>query len=134
MEKSLNTINSESLRIGIRIQKGKTKYMTNYADSDLILIDQEEIEKVTNFKYLRQITLLKETTITKEEINASFSAAWSCFGKKTRVYKDKQLSISLKNHVMDQCVLPTMTYGCQTWSLNKQLTKKELLKEQWRIV
>ena len=25
---------------------------------------------------------------------------------------------------MDQCVLPTMTYGCQTWSLNKQLTNK----------
>ena len=26
--------------------------------------------------------------------------------------------------VMDQCILPTMTYGCQTWSLNKQMTNK----------
>ena len=25
---------------------------------------------------------------------------------------------------MNQCVLPTMTYGCRTWSLNKQLTNK----------
>ena len=25
---------------------------------------------------------------------------------------------------MDQCVLPTVTYGCQTWSLNKQLANK----------
>ena len=25
---------------------------------------------------------------------------------------------------MDQCVLPTMTFGYQTWSLNKQLTNK----------
>ena len=25
---------------------------------------------------------------------------------------------------MGQCVLPTMTYGCQTWSLDKQLTNK----------
>ena len=25
---------------------------------------------------------------------------------------------------MDQCILPTMTYGCQTWSLNKQMTNK----------
>ena len=23
-----------------------------------------------------------------------------------------------------QCILPTMTYGCQTWSLNKQMTNK----------
>ena len=28
------------------------------------------------------------------------------------------------NRVMDQCVLPTTTYGCQIWSLNKQLTNK----------
>ena len=30
----------------------------------------------------------------------------------------------LKKQVMDQCILPTMTYGCQTWSLNKQTTNK----------
>ena len=29
-----------------------------------------------------------------------------------------------KKQVMDQCILPTMTYGCQTWSLNKQMTNK----------
>ena len=28
----------------------------------------------------------------------------------------------LKKQVMDQCILPTMIYGCQTWSLNKQMT------------
>ena len=30
-----------------------------------------------------------------------------------------------EKQVMDQCVLQTMTYGCQTWSLNKQLTNKQ---------
>ena len=25
---------------------------------------------------------------------------------------------------MDQCALPIMTYGCQTWSVNKQMTNK----------
>ena len=30
----------------------------------------------------------------------------------------------LKKQVMDQCILPTMTYGCQTWSLNKQTINK----------
>ena len=44
--------------------------------------------------------------------------------KNKEILQDKQLPISLKKQVMDQCVLPTMTYGCQTWSLNKQTTNK----------
>ena len=44
--------------------------------------------------------------------------------KNKEILQDKQLPISLKKQVMDQCILPTMTYGCQTWSLNKQTTNK----------
>ena len=122
MEKHLNNLNSESLKVGLKIHKGKTKYMTNHADNKDILIDQQKIEKVTEFKYLGQTTHLKDTT--KEEIYARIRAAWSCFGKNKEILQDKQLPISLKKQVMDQCILPTMTYDCQTWSLNKQLTNK----------
>ena len=58
------------------------------------------------------------------DIYARIRAAWSCFGKNKEILQDKQLPISLKKQVMDQCILPTMTYGCQTWSLNKQMTNK----------
>ena len=58
--------------------------MTNHADSEDILTDQEKIEKVTEFKYLGQTTHLKDTT--KEEIHARVRAAWICFGKKTGKY------------------------------------------------
>ena len=30
----------------------------------------------------------------------------------------------MKRKVFNQCVLPAMTYGCQTWSLTKALVKK----------
>ena len=123
MEKHLNNLNSESLKVGLKIHKGKTKYKTNHADSQDILVDQQKIEKVTEFKYLGQTTHLKDTS--KEEIYARIRAAWSCFGKKKKeILQDKQLPISLKKQVMDQCILPTMTYGCQIWSLNKQMTNK----------
>ena len=78
-KKHLNNLNSESLKVGLKIHKGKTKYMTNHADSEDILIDQQKIEKVTEFKYLGQTTHLKDTT--KEEIYARIRAAWNCFGK-----------------------------------------------------
>ena len=70
---------------------------------------------MTEFKYLGQTTHLKDTT--KEEIYARIRAAWSCFGTKKNnkeILQDKQLPISLKKQVMDQCILPTMTYCCQT--------------------
>ena len=68
--------------------------MTNHADSEDILIDQQKIEKVTEFKYLGQTTHLKDTT--KEEIYARIRAAWSCLGKNKEILQDKQLPISLK--------------------------------------
>ena len=35
-EKHLNSLNSESLKVSPEIQKGKTKYVTNHADSEAI--------------------------------------------------------------------------------------------------
>ena len=52
--------------------------------------------------------------------------------KNKEILQDTQLLTSLKTQVMDQCVLPTMTYGCQTWSLNKQMTNK--LRTAQRVV
>ena len=56
--------------------------MPNHADSEGILIGQQKIEKVTEFKYLGQNTHLKDTT--KEEIYSRIRAEWSCFRKKTQ--------------------------------------------------
>ena len=34
--------------------------------------------------------------------------------KPKEILQDKQLPISLEKQVMDQCILPAMTNGCQT--------------------
>ncbi|GFR57706.1 endonuclease-reverse transcriptase [Elysia marginata] len=34
------------------------------------------------------------------------------------------MPLSLKGQVFDQCVIPPMSYGCQTWSLTKALIQK----------
>ena len=73
MEKHLNSLSLESLKVGLKIHKGKTKYTTNHADSEDILTDKGKIEKVTEFKYLGQTTHPKDTT--KEEIYARIRAA-----------------------------------------------------------
>ena len=43
----LNTVNEESFKIGLRMRKGITKFMTNIDTTDNIQINGTEIEKVT---------------------------------------------------------------------------------------
>ena len=42
MEHQLNTMNEESLKIGLKIQKGKNKFVTNSDTTDNIQIDGTE--------------------------------------------------------------------------------------------
>ncbi|GFO20053.1 endonuclease-reverse transcriptase [Plakobranchus ocellatus] len=53
MEEHLERLNSETKQIGLKIHKGKTKYMTNYTTERPIAIDKENIELVT--KYINYI-------------------------------------------------------------------------------
>ena len=39
-------------------------------------------------------------------------------------FLDRHLPMSLKRKVFNQCVLPAITYDCQTWSLTKAFVKK----------
>ncbi|GFO06077.1 endonuclease-reverse transcriptase [Plakobranchus ocellatus] len=66
MEEHLERLNSESKKVGLKIHKGKTKYMTNYITERSIVIDNENIELVTKYICLGQTTTMKNGT--NEEI------------------------------------------------------------------
>ena len=42
MDKHINSRKSESLKVGLKIHKGKTKYVTNHADSEDVLTDHQK--------------------------------------------------------------------------------------------
>ena len=122
MEHQLITVNEESLKIGLKIHKGKTKLMTNIDTTDNIQINGTEIETVTDYKYLGQTIAMENST--KQEVSIRIKAGWTVLGKYREIFLDKHLLMSLKRKVFNQCVLPVMIYGCQTWSLTKALVKK----------
>ena len=94
MEHQLIMVNEESLKIGLKIHKRKTKFMTNIDTTDNIQINGTEIEKVTNYKYLGQILAMENST--KQEVSIRIKAGWSVFGKYREIFLDRHLPVSLK--------------------------------------
>ena len=102
-----------------------TKYVTNHVDSEDILTDQEKMKKGhisnTSDKPHTSKTLQKRKSMSGSEQPGAVSGRNpppppSPLPNK-QIFQDRQLPISLIRQVMDQCVLPTMTYGCQTCCL-----------------
>ena len=79
MKHQFNTVNEESLKIGLKIHKEKTKFMANIDTTDNIQINGTEIEKVTSYKYLGQTIAMENRT--KQDVSIRITAGWSIFGK-----------------------------------------------------
>jgi hypothetical protein len=122
MEIQLNDLNRGSKMVGLKMHKGKTKYMTNYVTDETLKVEDHEIEKVEVYKYLGQTLKMKDCT--KEEVLRRIKSGWSCFGRHKEILCNKNIPMSLRRRVYDQCVLPTMTYGSETWSTTKYLESK----------
>ena len=121
-ETQLNIINKESKKVGLGIHRGKAKYITNYCTDEKIFIEGTEIEKVESYKYLGQTISMENRTL--EEVLMRIKMGWSVFYKYREIFLDKDLPICLKRKVFNQCVIPTLSYGSQTWSLTKEIANK----------
>ena len=121
-ETQLNVINEESKKIGLAIHRGKTKFITNYNTDEKIFIEGIEIEKVESYKYLGQMISTENRTL--EEVLTRIKTGWSVFYKYKEIFLDKDLPMSLKRKAYNQCVIPTLSYGSQTWSLTKEIVNK----------
>ena len=122
MEKQLNMINEESKKISLKIHRGKTKYMMNFNSKKKIIVDETEIEKVNEYKYLGQTIAMEDTT--PNEVKARIRSSWSTFGRYKCIFTNKELPMCLKRKAFNTCIIPAMIYGCQTWTLTKSTVDK----------
>ena len=98
LKHQLNTVKKENLKIGLKIHKRKTKFMTNI-DTDKIQIDGIEIEKVTNYNYLGQTIAMENRP--KQEVLIRMKVGWSASGKYRDIFLDRHLLMCLKRKVID---------------------------------
>ena len=77
--------------------------------------DNEDLEVVQSFKYLG--STISASLSLDNEINLRVSRASHVYGSlRRRVWNSKHFSICTKVRVYNAVVLPSLLYGCQTWS------------------
>ena len=126
LQQMLTELNEASKSVGLHMNLHKTKVMCNkYTEqSDEILeIENQQIEKVEHYIYLGQRISLHDSS-KENEIKRRITLGWQAFGRANSVFQNKKIPIILKRKVYDQCILPTVTYGAETWNLTKKLSLK----------
>ncbi|KAI8440552.1 hypothetical protein MSG28_001794 [Choristoneura fumiferana] len=109
LQHMLNGLADSSQRVGLRMNLDKTKVMFNeHVSPEPIAVQGSVLEVVKEYVYLGQTMQL---------------------GKKQLRERGQQentvgMGSSLKTKVFNQCVLPVMTYGAETWTLTLGLVHK----------
>ena len=129
LNENLKVLEEEAARLGLTINKEKTKYMVNTRNKARWrnFTHFEEYKSVGQFKYLGGIIM--ENNDVKEEIKARLAAGNKCYyiyQKKT--FKSSLVTIKLKLLAYKTIIKPVVMYGSETWSLTK---KDENLLNTW---
>ena len=125
-------------QVGLQINSAKTKIMDLTNSTDNIVINGQTLE-VEHFTYLG--SKVSNNGDTMKEINSRIAIAASAFTKLTNIWQSQDLSICTKVKLFRSCVIPVLTYGCESWKSTKKIDKKldsfenkclrKLLKVKW---
>ena len=121
LQRMLQELNQESLLVGLSMNLKKTKIMINNhaeVDNSMITIDNNIIEEVDHYIYLGQ-RITMNTASKEQEIKRRITFGWQAFGRASVIFKNKAIPLELKRQVHNQCILPVVTYGAETWNLTK---------------
>ena len=118
IETLINDLSQMSLKIGLKINYGKTKMLSNVQGTTVKTESGNTVNFVNDYIYLGQN--MSFNTI-EDEVSRRIRLSWAAFGILHNVFNPhSNIPQHLKTRVYNQCVLPVLTYGCETWILTKK--------------
>ncbi|KAM7435318.1 hypothetical protein ABFA07_014709 [Porites harrisoni] len=114
----LQKLNQATLKVRLNMNLKRTKVMYNeFAENveEPTTIDSNEIDEVDHYIYLGQYFSM-DSASKEQEIKRRITLGLQAFGRASAIFKNKDLPIVLKPQVYNQYILPTVTYGSETWN------------------
>ena len=108
----------------MEVSSEKSKVMTKSANKTpaQIYMNGQQLEEVSAFKYLGA-TLTKDSRSTTE-IKSRLAIATSIMAKLDKIWKNKNISFPTKMRLYRALVLSTLLYGCESWTMTAETTKR----------
>ena len=115
MQLLLSAYNDMAKKMGLSINITKTETICIGPLVDFY-IDGEKLKNVKRFKYLG--SFVTDDCSMKEELTSRIQAVSCAYGRlRSRVFDSHELTPSTKIKVYNQCLMPLLLYGCETWTL-----------------
>ena len=123
LQEMLQDIHDINKPLSLMMHLGKTKIMCNkHVNKDDLIVDGKKIEEVDSYVYRGQMMTKDQDQV--QEMKRRIGQGWNAVCKLDNIMRDKNVPMRLKRKTFNECILPVMTYGCETWSLsNTQLEK-----------
>jgi len=86
------------------------------------MVENDSIRVVDHYIYPGQRVTTDSSK--EQEIKRRITLGWQAFGRASTVFKSEKIAMTLKRKVYDQCILPTVTYGAETWNRTKKMALK----------
>lgn len=129
LQKMIEQLVRESEKVGLSLNTSKTKLMTNYKKVPIKPYNTAKLEYVNEYTYLGQIISHKD--LTAKEISNRINIGWKRYWALKDVMKNSEIPVKAKKKIFNTCILPSMTYGCQTWGLtNKNIKSLEICQHR----
>jgi len=117
---------------GLEINYVKTEQLTIGSEGNDMIIDHNKIKDCTQFKYLGVI-ITKEGN-SNEDIDNKIIQGRKAIGKLNSVLWNDKITLKTKKIIFSTIVESIVTYGSETWGINKINEKrlKALEMDYWR--
>lgn len=117
----INTLHEESRKVGLEINLTKTNIMTNHIERPIYL-ENSSLAYVGAYIYLgKQVSFNQQNN--ELEVERRINNTWKKFWSLKEILKS-DMTIRMKTKVMNTCLLPSLTYACQTWKFTRKVKNK----------
>uniref|UniRef100_A0AAV2JEM2 Ig-like domain-containing protein n=1 Tax=Knipowitschia caucasica TaxID=637954 RepID=A0AAV2JEM2_KNICA len=114
MQEKTSRVANNSARLGLHINRGKSKvFKINASNNTPITVQGEALEEVDSFTYLGSI--LDKYGGTDEDVRTRIGKAQTAFQQLKNIWGSSTISITTKIRLFNTIVKPILLYGAETW-------------------